>query len=503
MNTLLKLLLASSVVITLNLFAETVYLNGEAVDQKVINKTFDQYKKYSPMAALQMNNSQFKKQILHSIGMEQAMLAEGNKEQLDKIAGFQQIVSKEKAFIYLRILAEKASSNVTDAEILAKYNELKANPPKKQYRASHIVVEDEKTADIVLEELKKGVQFSDLVGKYSIAIRPDAEDKSGDLGWIDDGANLIDIDKLGCWNSFYTNYIPEISEALSKLNKGQYTTTAVRTQYGFHIIKLNDERNFVTKPIVAFDSMKDQLKQEIQVAKTRQFYMQFFGNLHPKYKGVVGVQYILAEGDKQQLDKTTTYQDKIEKHKPIIYGQLLREKAVGNITDAELLTKYNQLKANPPKKQYRASHIVVEDEKTADIVLEGLKKGIQFSDLVEKYSIAIKPNAEDNSGDLGWIDDGANLINIDKLGCWDYFLTNYVPEISQALAELDKGQYTTTAVKTQYGFHIIQLNDERTIDIKPIGTFDSMKDQLRQEIEMERSREFFARLKDKYKIEVK
>ena len=262
MNKLLKLLLVSSTVFTLNSFAETVYVNGKAIDQKIINKTFDQFKKSSPMAASQISNPQFKKQILQSIGMQQAILAEGNKDKLDKTAGYQDKVEEIKPMIYAQLLQEKASGNVTDAEVLAKYNELKANAAKqKQYEASHILVKDQKTADIVLIELKKGTKFTDLAKKYSID--PGSKDKSGDLGWSDG-----------------TNYVPEFSQALAKLHKGQYTTTAVKTQFGFHIIKLNDEKTGATNPVGTFDSMKDQLKQQIQMEKTRKF----FDNLKTKYK---------------------------------------------------------------------------------------------------------------------------------------------------------------------------------------------------------------------------
>jgi peptidyl-prolyl cis-trans isomerase C len=262
MNKLLKILLISATMVSFNVFAETVYVNGKAVDQKFIDKTIEQFKKSSPMASSQMDNPQFKKQILQSIGMQQAILAEGNKDKLDKTAKYQEKLDEIKPMIYAQLLQDKASGAVTEAEVLAKYNELKATSAKqKNFKAAHILVKDQKTADKVLAELKKGAKFSDLAKKYSTDSM--TKDKGGELGWSDG-----------------SGYVPEFTKALSLLHKGQYTTSAVKTQFGYHIIKVEDEKSGPMTPMGSFDSMKEQLKQQVQMEKTRQF----FDGLKAKYK---------------------------------------------------------------------------------------------------------------------------------------------------------------------------------------------------------------------------
>jgi peptidyl-prolyl cis-trans isomerase C len=263
MKKLLALLLVSSVLAGANSFAETVYLNGKPVDPKVVSQTLAQFSKSSPMMAKQLNNPQFKQQVLQSIGMQQAILAEGNSQGLDKTAEYQQKMQEIKPMIYAQILQEKSASSITNAEIQAKYNQMKQQALNaKQYEVSHILVKDQKTADSILAQLKKGGNFADLAKKYSID--PGSKAKGGDLGWSDGN-----------------NYVPEFTKAVQGLKKGQYTAVAVRSQFGFHIIKLNDVKassNATQYP--SLDKMKDQIKQQLQMEKSRQF----FESLKIKYK---------------------------------------------------------------------------------------------------------------------------------------------------------------------------------------------------------------------------
>jgi peptidyl-prolyl cis-trans isomerase C len=259
---MLALLLMSGAVMIGNSFAETVYINGKPVDQKVIDQAMNQFKKSSPMAAQQMNNPQFKKEILQSIGMQQAILAEGNSQGLDKSAAYQEKLQEIKPMIYAQMLQEKASQGaVTDAEAKAKYEEMKKQAAnQKQYEVSHILVKDQKTADDIVAQLNKGAKFADLAKKYSID--PGSKAKGGDLGWSDG-----------------SNYVPEFTKAVQGLQKGKYTTTPVKSQFGYHVIMLNDVKTGAANTLPPFDKVKDQIKQQIQSDKTRAF----FDGLKAKY----------------------------------------------------------------------------------------------------------------------------------------------------------------------------------------------------------------------------
>ena len=264
MKKLTLTLLAATTLIAANSFADTLYVNGKPVDQKVIDQAMAQFKKSSPMAAQQMNNPQFKKELLQSVGMQQAILLEGNSENLDKTPEYQQKLQEIKPMIYAQILQEKASGGqITDAEVKAKYEQMKQQASsQKQYEVSHILVKDQKTANDIEAQLKKGANFADLAKKYSID--PGSKAKGGDLGWSDG-----------------SNYVPEFTAAIKTLQKGQYTTTPVKSQFGYHIIKLNDVKTGANaNSIPPFDKVKDQIKQQLQMEKTRAF----FESLKAKYK---------------------------------------------------------------------------------------------------------------------------------------------------------------------------------------------------------------------------
>ena len=247
-------------------FAETLYVSGKPIDQKIIDQAIAQFKKSSPMAAQQLNNPQFKTQLLQSIGMQQAILAEGNSQGLDKSPAYQEKLQQVKPMVYAQMLQEKSTSvAISDADVKAKYEELKKqniSQKQKQYNVSHILVKDKKTAYNIEAQLKKGANFNDLAKKYSTA--PGSKTKGGELGWSDG-----------------SNYAPEFTAAVKTLQKGKYTTTPIKTQFGFHIIKLNDIKSGdANNNIPEFDKIKDQIKQQLQSEKTRAL----FDSLKTKYK---------------------------------------------------------------------------------------------------------------------------------------------------------------------------------------------------------------------------
>ena len=259
MKKLLTLLLVSSAV---TVFAETVYINGKPVDQKVIDQTMNQFKKSSPMAAQQLSNPQFKKEILQSIGMQQAILAEGNSQGLEKSSQYQEKMQEVKPMIFAQILQEKNQGAMTDAQAKIKYDEMKQKASnQKQYEVSHILVKDEKNAKDIIAKLEKGGNFADLAKKNSID--PGSKVKGGDLGWSDG-----------------SNFVPEFTKAMESLQKGKFTTTPVKSQFGYHIIKLVNTKTGAASPLPPFDKMKDQIKQQAQMEKTREF----FDGLKAKYK---------------------------------------------------------------------------------------------------------------------------------------------------------------------------------------------------------------------------
>lgn len=149
------------------------------------------------------------------------------------------------------------------------------------------------------------------------------------------------------------------------------------------------------------------------------------------------------------------------------------------VTDAEVQARYDQLKKQFGDKEYHARHILVTSEDTAKEIIAKLKGGAKFADLAKQYSK--DPGSAQNGGDLDWSPANA-----------------YVPEFADALQKLQKGQYSQTPVKTQFGYHVIELDDSRDAQIPPLS---DVKPQLVQQMREEKLQGFIEGLEKKAKIQ--
>jgi peptidyl-prolyl cis-trans isomerase C len=147
------------------------------------------------------------------------------------------------------------------------------------------------------------------------------------------------------------------------------------------------------------------------------------------------------------------------------------------ITDAELRAEYeSQIAASGG--EYRARHILVESRATADGLLAQLNKGADFARLAEKNSV---DGSAKQGGDLGWFN-----------------LKNMVPQFSAAVAKLEKGKITAEPVQTQFGWHIIKLEDTRAANPPP---FDEVKEQVKGLLQRKKIQAYIEDLKKAAKIE--
>ncbi len=133
---------------------------------------------------------------------------------------------------------------VKDDEINAEYEKVKGQFTDKEYRARHILLEKEDDAKKVIAELKKGTKFEELAKQ------------SKDTG---SAANGGDLD----WNPAGT-FVKEFSDAMTKLEKGKITETPVKTQFGYHVIRLDDVREQKAPPL---EQVKPQISQELERRK--------------------------------------------------------------------------------------------------------------------------------------------------------------------------------------------------------------------------------------------
>jgi len=167
-----------------------------------------------------------------------------------------------------------------------------------------------------------------------------------------------------------------------------------------------------------------------------------------------------------------------------IERQLLQRSAITqainkSVTDAALQDAYSKMKIeNKGNEEIHARHILVKEEKTAIAIIAELDKGKKFAELAKTKSTG--PSAK-NGGDLGYFGRG-----------------QMVPEFEKAAFAMDKGSYTTTPVKTQFGYHVIKQEDRRA---RVIPSFAEIEEGLRSQLSQVAGAQYMAELRKKAKIE--
>ena len=196
---------------------------------------------------------------------------------------------------------------------------------------------------------------------------------------------------------------------------------------------------------------------------------------------VIAREVFMQEAEKLGLSSSDDYKTQLElARQTILIRSLFAEYQLKNkATDADLKAEYDKFAATNGGKEYKARHILVEKEADAKAIIASIKKGGKFEDIAKKQSK--DPGSGANGGDLDW----ANP-------------SSYVPEFSEAMLKLPKGQMTDSPIKTQFGFHIIKVDDIR--DAKIPG-FEELKPQIAQQLDQQRLGAYQQGLRDKAKIE--
>ena len=195
---------------------------------------------------------------------------------------------------------------------------------------------------------------------------------------------------------------------------------------------------------------------------------------------VIAREIFMQEAQKRGLDATDDYKAQIElARQTILIRELFNEfQKTSAVTDADVQAEYDKFVAANGGKEYRARHILVETKDQAEAILASLKKGGKFEDIAKKQSK--DPGSGANGGDLDWAAPG-----------------NYVKEFSDAMVALNKGQ-VSAPVQSQFGFHIIRLDDVREAQLPKL---EEVKPQIVQQMTQQRMATFQQELRAKAKVE--
>jgi len=196
---------------------------------------------------------------------------------------------------------------------------------------------------------------------------------------------------------------------------------------------------------------------------------------------VIAREVFMQEAQKRGLDATDDFKTQMElARQTLLIRELFADYQKKNpVSDAEIKAEYDKFVASNGGKEYHARHILVEKEDEAKAIIASLKKGGKFEEIAKKQSK--DPGSGANGGDLDW----ANA-------------SSYVPEFSQALTKLKKGETTMVPVKSQFGWHVIRLDDVRDAQLPKL---DDVKPQIAQQLQQQKLAKFQEDLRGKAKVE--
>ena len=196
---------------------------------------------------------------------------------------------------------------------------------------------------------------------------------------------------------------------------------------------------------------------------------------------VITREIFMQEAQKRGLDASDDFRVQLDlARQAILIRELFADYQKKNpVTDAEVKAEYDKYVAANGGKEYRARHILVAKEDEAKAIIASLKKGGKFEEIAKKQSK--DPGSGANGGDLDWAAPG-----------------NYVPEFSKAMVALKKGQVTDAPVKSQFGWHVIRLDDVREAQMPK---FEDVKPQIAQQLAQQKLSQFQDDLRNKAKVE--
>lgn len=206
-----------------------------------------------------------KERFLEELVKKEVLYQEAVKKNLNKDAEYLKKVEDFKKITLVSLLLEKeieAKAKVTDQEVKDYYDKNKADfAPINQIRASHILLKTEEEAKKAYERLKKGEDFVQIAKKSSID--KGSVKKGGDLGYISKG-----------------QMVREFESAALKLKPGEISEP-VKTQLGYHIIKVTDKK---MGKVIDFEQVKDLLSQRLSAKKQKEVFDSYMEGLKKSYK---------------------------------------------------------------------------------------------------------------------------------------------------------------------------------------------------------------------------
>jgi len=197
---------------------------------------------------------------------------------------------------------------------------------------------------------------------------------------------------------------------------------------------------------------------------------------------LIEIKLMAAEGAAKGIDKDAEFQRRMALlMSRALHAAVIEQEIASKITDADIRARYDKYVAEtPPVNEVKASHILVKTREEALAIIARLDAGEDFATIAKELSQ--DPGSGANGGDLGYFGPG-----------------QMVPEFEKAAFALDVGQYTKEPVQSQFGWHVIKVEDKRT---QQPPAFEDVKEQFRSLVLRERYFELVKRLRGAATVEI-
>jgi peptidyl-prolyl cis-trans isomerase C len=195
---------------------------------------------------------------------------------------------------------------------------------------------------------------------------------------------------------------------------------------------------------------------------------------------LIDIKAMALKGADAKLDATDSFKSRMSfLHDRALHNAYFESEVINKITDKEVRARYDkELSATPPENEIHARHILVKTIEEAKDVIKQLDGGASFEELAKAKST---DGAAAQGGDLGYFSSG-----------------QMVPEFEKAAMALEVGAYTKEPVQTQFGFHVVKVEDKRA---KQPPEFDKVKDQVRNVVLQENYVKSVKAIRDELKVE--
>jgi len=241
--------LTAALALSSPLYAQTIAtVNGKAITQAELNQFVQLL-----LAQGAQDTPQLREQVKQELIQRHIAVQAAEKAGLAKRDTVVQEIELARQSILVRALLSDylAKQPITDAAVQAEYDKLKAvQADRKEYKVRHILVQDKEKADSLVKEIQsKKVTFETAATRDSIDAG--SGKNGGELGWAPS-----------------SNYVPAFAQAVEHLKKGEMTTTPIQSQFGWHIIELEDVRPLTFPPL---EQVRPQLEERLRQQSLAQY----------------------------------------------------------------------------------------------------------------------------------------------------------------------------------------------------------------------------------------